>query len=230
MQLRALVLPFILSAAASGQQSYVARFDQFDGYTHINSPLVSLAENGFHTQVGVRVKTWVSIGFDYSVSTGNLTLTPNLLVPSLQQALGAQLEQLIAAGVIPPNYKLVVPAGSVTQSFAAGPQAAFRHWRMLTIFVRPSCGLVHEAATPVLTDPIEQSIVQQLAPTGRKTDTTGFYGVGGGVDFIFSKHVAVRVQADFVRDHLFSDLLQDWRNTVRVSVGPCFNFGRNIAK
>jgi hypothetical protein len=101
---------------------------------------------------------------------------------------------------------------------------------MITIFVRPSCGLVHEAATPSLTDPVESSIVQQLAPTGKKTDTTGFYGVGGGVDWIFSKHVALRVQADFVRDHLFSDLLQDWRNTVRVSVGPCFNFGRNIAK
>jgi hypothetical protein len=63
------VLLLILTAAgASGQQTYVTRFDQFDGYTRIESPLVSLAENGFHTQFGARVKTWVSVGVDYSVS------------------------------------------------------------------------------------------------------------------------------------------------------------------
>jgi len=37
-------------------------------------------------------------------------------------------------------------------------------------------------------------------------------------------HVARLVQA---RD-LFSDLLKDGRFTTRFSVGPCFNFGRNI--
>jgi len=70
----------------------------------------------------------------------------------------------------------------------------------------------------------------QLAPSGQKTDNTVFYGFGGGVDYNFSKHVAVRVQADFVRDHLFNDLLQNARNTVRFSIGPALNFGPNIAK
>ena len=40
----------------------------------------------------------------------------------------------------------------------------------------------------------------------------------------------VRVQADFVRDHLFDNLLKNPRNTVRFSIGPAFNFGPNIAK
>ena len=70
----------------------------------------------------------------------------------------------------------------------------------------------------------------QLAPSGQKTDNTVFYGVGGGGDYNFSKHVGVRVQADMVRDHLFNDLLQNARNTVRFSIGPAFNFGPNIAK
>lgn len=60
----------------------------------------------------------------------------------------------------------------------------------------------------------------QLAPSGKKTDWTKFYGVGGGVDFNLTKHFALRVQADFVRDHLFDDLLKDSRNTVRFSIGP----------
>jgi hypothetical protein len=38
------LLLILIAAGASGQQTYVTRFDQFDGYTHIESPLVSLAE------------------------------------------------------------------------------------------------------------------------------------------------------------------------------------------
>jgi len=223
-------LQILLAATASGQQTYVTRFDQFDGYTYLNSPHVSLAENGFHTQFGVRVWPWVSLGFDYSVSKGDLTLTPDLLTTALQQSLGAQLGQLVAAGVIPPTYKLVVPASSVTQTFAGGPQFAYRHWSSVTLFLRPSCGLIHETATPHPGDPIATGVVAQLAPTGKKTDNTAFYGVGGGIDLNFSKHVGLRVQADFVRDHLFNDLLKDARNTVRISIGPCFNFGPNIVK
>jgi hypothetical protein len=70
--------------------------------------------------------------------------------------------------------------------------------------------------------------VAQLAPAGKKQDWTIFYGFGGGADLLFSKHVALRVQADLVRDHLFNDILKDSRGTVRFSIGPCFNFGRNI--
>lgn len=224
------LLPCLLAAGALAQQSYISRFDQFDGYTYLNSPLVSLAENGFHTQFGVRPVTWLALGFDYSVSKGDLTLTPDLLTTQLQQSLGAQLQQLVLGGVIPPTYKLVAPAHSVTQTFAAGPELLFHHFKAVTIFVRPSVGVIHETATPELTDPIETLVVQQLAPTGKKTDNALFYGAGGGIDLNFSKHVILRVQGDFVRSHLFSDLIGGSRNTVRLSIGPAFEFGKNIAK
>ena len=51
------------------------------GTLFLDSPHVSLFENGFHFQAGVRPKTWYSLGFDYSISGGSLTLTPNLLTP-----------------------------------------------------------------------------------------------------------------------------------------------------
>ena len=70
--------------------------------------------------------------------------------------------------------------------------------------------------------------MSQLAPTGVKTDLVPFYGVGGGVDLNISHHFGVRMQVDFVRDHLFADLLNS-RNTVRFSVGPAVHFGKNIA-
>jgi hypothetical protein len=224
------LLVFLLAASALGQQSYVSRFDYFAGYTYLNSPHVGLAEHGFHTQFGVRPKTWLSLGFDYSVVQGDLTLTPNLLLTSLQQSLGAQLGQMAKAGLLPAGYALTVPASSTTQTFAAGPQLAYRRWKPITLFIRPSCGIIHETAKPNPGDPIATGVVAQLAPSGKKTDNTKFYGFGGGIDFNVSTHVGLRVQADFVRDHLFNDLLQDARNTVRVSIGPCFNFGKNIAE
>jgi hypothetical protein len=229
--------PILIAASLSiavppvwGQQAYVSRYDLFTGYTFLDSPHVGLFENGFHVQAGFRPRTWVSLGVDYSVSAGDLTIGPDLLLPSLQQQLGAELAGLVAAGQIPPTYQLVVPAHSRTQTFAAGPQLASHHWQHCTPFVRPSIGAIHEVATPQPADPIAKLVSSQLAPAGYKTDWTAFYGFGGGFDILLSRHFAVRTQADLVYDHLFNDLLKDGRWTVRFSFGPCFNFGQNVAK
>ena len=227
--LLALALP-LASAPALGQQKYVSRYDFFAGYTFLDSPHVSLFENGFHFQAGVRPKTWYSLGFDYSISGGGLTLTPNLLTNAWQQQLGGLLQELALAGQLPAGYNVAIPSNSRTQTFAGGPQLSYRHYSKVTLFIRPSIGAIHEVATPQPGDPIATLIVSALAPSGKKTDWTAFYGFGGGVDFLLSKHVGVRVQSDLVYDHLFSDVLRDGRLTVRFSVGPCFNLGKNIVK
>jgi hypothetical protein len=219
----------LLAAPALSQQTYVTRYDAFLGYTYFNSPAIGLVENGVHFQFGVRPRTWYSVGFDYSRAAGDLTLTPDLLPTALQQRLGAQLAQLAALGAIPAGYALKVPAHSVTQTFTLGPQLAYRHFKTVTLFVRPSFGAMREVATPHAQDPIATAIASQLVPSGSKLDWTPFYGFGGGADLLFSKHVAFRVQGDFVYDHLFNDLLRNGRRTVRLSIGPCFNFGKNIA-
>lgn len=122
-----------------------------------------------------------------------------------------------------------MPTHSRTQTFAVGPQLAYRHFRHETLFLRPLfAGAIYEQATPKPGDPIAKAVVAQLAPSGTKTDTTWFLGLGGGFDILFSHHLAVRTQVDVVYDHLFSDLLKDGRWTVRFSVGPAFNFGKNI--
>jgi len=226
------IVPLALLALALpvfGQQDYVTRFDAFGGYAFLDSPHVSLFENGFATQVGFRPKTWYSFGFDYSISAGDLSLTADLLPSGLQQTLGAQLGQLAAAGLLPAGYKLVVPVHSRTQTFAVGPQLAYRHFRHETLFLRPLfAGAIYEQATPKPGDPIASRVVAQLAPSGKKTDTTWFLGVGGGFDILISHHFAIRTQVDVVYDHLFNDLLRDGRWTTRFSTGPAFNFGKNI--
>ena len=220
----------IASPSVVAQQDYVSRYNLYAGYTFLDSPRVSLFENGFHTQAGVNATTWLALGFDYSVSSGSLTLTPNLLTTAWQTQLTGLLTELAMAGELPPNYVVAVPSNSLTQTFAGGPQFSYRHYKKITLFIRPSIGAIHETATPQPADQISKLIVSALAPTGKKLDTTFFYGFGGGTDFNVSKHVALRVQADLVYDHLFSDTLENGRMTVRFSVGPSFNLGKNIAK
>lgn len=219
----------LLTPPLSAQQAYVARFDAYAGYSFLDSPRVSLFENGFGLQAGVRLRRWVSLGFDYNRVTGDLNLTSDLLLPSLQQSLGAQLQAIAAAGRLPAGYTLAVPASSVSQTFAFGPQLAYRGMTHSTIFFRPVfAGLIHEVATPTPRDPIATAIVAQLAPSGKKTDNAFFMGFGGGFDVLMSDHFGWRVQADMVYDHLFKDLLTDGRFTYRFSTGPAFNFGKNV--
>lgn len=227
--LLAFALP-LASAPALGQQDYVSRYNLFAGYTFLDSPRVSLFENGFHFQAGVNPRTWCALGFDYSVTGGDMTLTPSLLTTVWQQELGGLLQELATAGKLPPGYTVAVSTNSRTQTFAGGPQFSYRHFKKVTLFIRPSIGAIYEDATPQPTDPIAKMIVTALAPSGKKTDWTAFYGFGGGADFAISKHLGLRVQADLVHDHLFSDVLQNGRFTARFSVGPCFNFGKNIVK
>src|SRR5215469_9007228 len=161
---------FWLASPVFGEQEYVTRYDAFAGYAFLDSPHIGLFENGFALQAGFRPKTWYSVGFDYSRTTGDATLTPDLLPSALQQMLAAQLAHLAASGLIPPGYQLKLPIHSVTNTFAVGPQLAFRHWTHATIFVRPVfAGAIYEQATPHPADPIAAGIVAQLVPSGNKT-------------------------------------------------------------
>jgi len=221
---------FAFTGLAVAQQEYVGRYDAYVGFAYLDSPRISLGEPGVHAQAGMRLRRWVSMGFDFSDSSGDASLTPALLPTALQQQLGAELGQLTAAGQIPPGYALRVPIHSETQTYAAGPQFSYHRWKYITPFIRPSIGAIHETATPHPGDPIAALVVQQLAPSGKKTDWTGFYGFGGGADLNVTKHFAIRVQADFVHDHLFNDLLKDGRNTGRFAIGPAIQFGRDVSE
>jgi hypothetical protein len=232
----------VLAVPAFGQQNYVSRFDLYGGYAFLESPHVKLFENGFATQIGVRPKPWLSLGFDYTIAAGKLTIVPDLLLPALQTQLNTSIQQAILAGAFPPpnsyNYaNLNVPGHSRTQTFAVGPELVYRHFSKATIFLRPVyAGVIHETATPQPQDPVVNALVfgvpgvPGLIAGPSKTDNVGFVGFGGGFDILFGKHFAWRTQADLVWDHLFSDLLQDGRFTMRFSCGPAFNFGPNIKK
>src|SRR5579875_2559770 len=85
--LSSLMLPLSIHA----QQPYVGRFDIYNGFTWFDSPSVHLEERGYHLQAGLNLRTWLAMGFDYSVVSGNLVLRPNDLKHSLQTEIGAEL-------------------------------------------------------------------------------------------------------------------------------------------
>ena len=227
---------FILASAvllplhgALAQQTDVQRYAVYVGFAGFETPALNLAQRGFHLQVGENLKTWLSAGFDYSTGSGHNSLTPSLLKASLQAQLGAQLAALMAEGVIPPGYKLIVPTNASSQTFAFGPQLAYRHFSKVTLFVRPALGAIRQKVVPRPADPVAVIIVQQLTPAGYKVDWSGFYGFGGGIGWNLTRHIGLRAQNDLVYWRLFNDLLANGTWTDRYSVGLTFHFGRNIA-
>ncbi len=217
-------LSIIFASACFCQQDYVSRFDAFGGYSFLDAPKLNLLENGFNGEFGVNIKTWVALGGDFSVFTGTSSLLPS----ELNQVTQAKLAPFLP--LLPPGYMLAVPFTATTTTYSAGPQFNIRKLQYVTFFVRPALGALHESVTANPKDPIQQQIVLALlGPSKTTSDTTVFYGFGGGMDFNFSQHWALRTAADFVHYNVFSNLLNGGRNAVRFSVGPAFRFGGNIA-
>jgi len=233
-RMRLFICVAALAAAAfvlpmHGQQTEVSRYDVYSGFTAFSTPHLNLTERGYNFQAGVNWRSWLATGFDFAYVTGNSSLTPAMLKTSLADEIDGEIAGLEAVGELPPGYMLFVPTDSSTQTFAAGPQFSYRRFRRVTLFIRPSLGAVHQTATPHPSpdDPFAVAVTAMLAPSGKKTDWQGFYGLGGGIDWNLTRHFALRTQTDIVYWHLFNDLLSgNW--TVRYSVGPTLRFGGNI--
>jgi opacity protein-like surface antigen len=253
------VLLFALSACAFAQQDYVGRYDFYTGYSYLDSPDVNLSQRGFNTQIGLNLTKWLAFGVDYSIQFGRGTLLPSELKPAYDAELG-ELVTLGEAGAfaapppagfgisIPTNYRLYAPFEATTQTYTAGPQLNYRHFKRITLFIHPSIGAIHENISiqshndPFVANIVIPALLAQQPVAGllgitspvlrtlRPNDTTYFYGVGGGWDYNMTKHFHLRADIEFVHVDLFSGLLANSRNSVRMSVGPTFAFGKNVAR
>jgi Outer membrane protein beta-barrel domain len=209
----------LASSAAFAQQEYVHRYTAFAGYSYLNSPKLNLAERGFNVEFGVNVNRWLTFGGDYSYFTGHSDIFPQNLTPALQRQLAA---------VIPPGVLVFLPFDSITYTFTAGPQFNYRGAKWATFFARPAVGGLHELATLKPNTPLTTLLVAQLVPGRKKSDLELFYGFGGGLELIPSKHIGLQAAVDYVHVNLFQGFLASGRNSLRVSIGPTFRFGRNV--
>ncbi|MDR3765332.1 MAG: outer membrane beta-barrel protein [Acidobacteriota bacterium] len=226
------VLLLMLSACAFAQKDYVGRYDVYTGYTYLGSPDMNLTQRGLNVQAGLNLRRWLAFGVDYSVEFGRGTLTAAKLKPALHQELVTLLGETTANS-------LAVPFDATTQTFAAGPNIVFHPRKRLAAFVHPSIGAIHENITIDPLDsnyvPIAVGVVTQLEAQGtikttKPNDTTYFYGLGGGFEYAATKHVHIRTDIEFVHVFLYESLLANSRNSVRVSIGPTFNFGKNVSR
>ncbi|MGC9291667.1 MAG: hypothetical protein ACP5EP_02955 [Acidobacteriaceae bacterium] len=240
-----LMLVFLAGAAAQAQQSYVGRYDAYAGFADLESPALGLNQTGYHFQVGMNMRSWMAMGFDYTNADGTMILTPSELPAGpQQQEIYGYINACVPGGTgIPPSpgnpgclpgslpagYQLRVSTDSFLQEFAMGPVFNYRHFSRVTLFTHPSLGAFRIRATPHGTDPFALGVVYALTSgTGTKLDWTGFYGGALGMDYNVTKHLALRAQWDMVYQHPFNDILANGFWTERYSFGPNFQFGRNI--
>ncbi len=217
------VFAFLLLVAtcttSSAQLPAVRRYNLFAGFSYFPTPSYNLYQRGFNITGGANLRRWVAFGGDFSVFTGRTSLSIDQLTPA-QQARFVPLLPLL-----PPGYVVNIPYSVTTSSYAAGMQFNYQNLRHFVLFARPVLGAMHQSVHAKPSDAIQSTIVAMTIPHG-DSDTVLFTGFGGGFDIRYGDHFGFRVAADYVHMHLFSDLLRQPQNSVRLSVGPVLRFGR----
>ena len=219
----AAVVAFCLPAF--GQQPYINRYTLYTGFDYFNNPGLSLSQRGFDVDFGVTVKPWLGLGGDFSASGnsiisggGTINGSSTIYAPILTAAepLGAPAPSMVN-----------VPFTSTSYTFAIGGQFYWRHWQKVTFLGRPGLGGIRAAANINLPPQLGGllTLLHAPVPAANQTDTQFFFGLGGGFDVNFSKHVALRVTTDWLNTHLFSNILTNRQNFVRLTVGPAFRWG-----
>ena len=229
---------FLVSTALPtfSQQTDVRQFVVFGADTYLATPSLNLAQRGFDGDLGYNYRSWLSLGFDFGYYSGHSTLLPNDLSAAAQAAIAAFVgglppaEQPLAAAFFSNGVRYNIS----TYTYEAGPQLNYRHFKKVTFFVRPALGALHAKAAvrkefydanPPFT--AAACTLLNLAGCG-KADTVPFYGFGAGVSWEINPHFGIRATTDFAHYNFYSGLLNGGRNSVRVSIGPKFSFGKNI--
>jgi hypothetical protein len=216
---------FSVCAFAQQDQDYVGRFNSFAGFTFLDTPKMNLTQRGFIAEEGIAINRWLNFGADFSILSGHSGLKIGDMIPADRTPVLAYF------GPYGVTDSYAIPYNSTTSTYCAGPQINFRNIKRLkrvTLFFQPEIGAIHQAVTADPKTTLDTTLVAALVPGGTRSDTTYFYGIGGGAQYDLCKHFGVRVVADFVHHHLFSGMLADSRNSLRVGVGPSFTFGRNV--
>jgi hypothetical protein len=229
----AVILFIVLTSLFSfSQQTDIARFSTFQGFSYFATPSLNLVQRGIDADFGVNLRSWLTVGFDFSYGDGGSTIFPDKLAPAVQARLAA------LAPTLPPGFIVAVPFSAQDYTYEAGPQFNYRHFKHVTLFARPALGSLH---TNFKTEPqacgqpqlgcqiiLTQIVTSLVGPSLSKSDTVVFYGFGGGVTWEITRNFGLRAATDFVHYNFFSDLLDGGRNSFRVTVGTKFSFGKNI--
>jgi len=216
---------FLLLTALTcfAQQTDIRQFSTFTAFSYFSTPSLNLTQRGLDVDFGVNMRSWLTLGGDFSYGSGSSSLFAN----DLNAATQAKLAPILP--LLPPGFVLYVPYNATNYTYEAGPQFNYRRLRKFTFFARPALGAIHATFTAKPDNPITTHIVNGLL-NGKmnQSDTVVFYGFGGGITWEATPNFGIRVATDLVHYNFFSNLLNGGRNTVRLTVGTKFSFGKNI--
>jgi hypothetical protein len=219
-----LFLSLSVVTCVAQKQEYVARYSAFGAFSYFGTPSLNSVQRGFDGDFGVNVRSWLTLGGDFSYGSGSTSLLPNQLNAATQAKLAPYVPLLVSKGI-----PLAVPYNSSTYTYEAGPQFNYRGLKHFTLFARPALGALHTTITATPSNPYIANIVGGLlGKSMSSSDTVVFYGFGGGITWEATPHFGIRVATDLVHYNMFSDILNGGRNTVRVVVGTKYSWGRNI--
>lgn len=219
---------FVCMPAAAQDDVRINRYTVYTGFDYMTAPGLSLTQRGFDTDFGVTVKPWLGLGVDFSAAGtgiisggGTINGTSTTYAPALIAA------GQVFPGVPAPN-DINVSFKSTTYTIAAGPQIYIRKLKRVTFLVRPGLGAIH-ASVDLNLDPRLGGLFQSLSlpvPSRHQSDTTYFVGLGGGFDYNVSRRMGLRVTADWINAHLYSDILTNRQNYFRFTIGPTWKWGQ----
>lgn len=214
-------LVVFVGVPAMAQDFDINRYTLYTGFDYLVSPARNLTERGFDTDFGVTVKPWLGLGGDFA-AFGNNIISGGGTINGSETVYAPTVS---AVGI--PASSIHVPFRSTTYIFAVGGQFYLRKWKAVTFLARPGFGGIHESADlsfPAELGPLFTELGIPI-PHSHQTDTTWFIGVGGGCDLNFNRHFGLRLTADWVNTHLFSNLLTDRQNYARFTIGPTWRWG-----
>lgn len=220
------VVLFLCVPAFAQQDISINRYTIYTGFDYFHTPGLSLSQRGFDTDFGVTVKPWLGIGVDFSAA-GNSIISGGGTINGSGTIYAPLLIKAAPLGAPAPS-SVNVSFKSTSYTFAVGSQLYWRKWRKVTFLGRPGFGAIH-ASADINLPPQLAGLLGMLgakAPSAHQTDTQFFFGLGGGADINLSKRFSMRFTADWINTHLFSDILVNRQNYVRVTVGPTIRWGR----
>jgi len=212
---------FVCLPAFAQEDVSINRYTLYTGFDYMMSSPMHLNQRGFDTDFGVTVKPWLGLGVDFSAS-GDAIISGGGTINGSQTVYAPLISPFV-----PPNM-VQVPFHSTTYTIAVGPQIYIRKIRKVTFLIRPGFGAI-KATSDLSLPPALGPIFGGLgipAPNSHQSDTTWFIGLGGGCDINLSKHVALRITADWINTHLYSDILTNRQNYGRFTVGPTWRWGQ----
>ncbi len=206
------------------QQTTVLQYSGFTAFSYLSTPSLNLVQRGFDADFGVNMRSWLTLGADFSYQNGHSTLLPSNLNSATQAKLAPLVPVFKQLGI-----PIAVPFDGTVYTYEAGPQFNYRRLKKVTFFVRPALGALHVTVQAKPDNPyIAQIVSGLLNGNTSSSDTVVFYGFGGGLTWEATPHFGIRVATDFVHYDFFSNILNGGRNSVRVTMGTKFNFGKNI--